>query len=182
MKKIFFPFIFSLLLPLGAMADQTDSRLQDLFQTLKTTTDPLVALNTENSIWQIWTESDNPRFNNLMNEGIQAMNRAALSEALDYFNQLVAIAPKFAEAWNKRATVYYLMKNYAASEADIKKTLELEPLHFGALSGQGLVYMAQGDYIRARHAFNEALEINPNMSGVQSALDAIQQYLNQTAI
>lgn len=94
----------------------------------------------------------------------------------------MAQAPDFAEGWNKRATVQYLLGNQQASEADIDATLALEPFHFGALSGLGLVRMAQGEYFRARSAFLAALEVYPAMLSVKQNLQALEQMLEEGAI
>lgn len=170
-----------LLAPL-ASADQDDPRLEDLFQRLKVAANTREAAPVEALIWQVWIEHDNAGFNNQMLNGIQQMNSNALQAALATFDQLVQQAPDFAEAWNKRATIHFLLGNYAESEADIARTLQLEPYHFGALSGRGLVRMAQGQYEAARSAFNAALEVNPNMPAVKSNIEAINAYLRGTTI
>lgn len=166
----------------AASADQNDPRLDDLFLRLKNATSMAEAAPIETVIWQIWTEHDNAGFNNQMLIGIQQMSRNALPAALATFNQLVEEAPDFAEAWNKRATIYYLMGNYPASEADIVKTLQLEPFHFGALSGRGQVLLAQNRFEAARNAFSTALEVNPNLPGAKASIEAINNYLRGTAI
>lgn len=177
---LLFPLCF--IFPLSTNADQLDPRLDELFQRLQSTSDSVVAAEIESIIWQVWTENDNPDFIGLMDKGIQQMSGNALSAALGDFDRLIEIAPDFAEAWNKRATIYYLLKDYRASEADISTTLMLEPKHFGALSGLGLVYMALGEYYLARNAFNAALEINPNMQGVKNNLEALESFFRNSAI
>jgi Flp pilus assembly protein TadD len=107
---------------------------------------------------------------------------SSLSAALATFNQLVIDAPAFAEAWNRRATIHFLLGNYKESEADIVKTLQLEPFHFGALSGRGLVLLSQGQYEAARNAFSRALEVNPNMPEVKNNIDEINRYLQRSTI
>ena len=91
-------------------------------------------------------EHRNPRAQSLMFLGIGAMNNQQLGKALAHFNQLTEIEPEFAEGWNKRATVLYLMGRFKESEEDILQTLKLEPRHFGALSGHGLIRMALEDW------------------------------------
>ena len=103
-------------------------------------------------------------------------------KALMIFNELVEEVPDFAEGWNKRATLYYLFGDYAASARDIEKTLELEPRHFGALSGLGLVHMAQNQYAKAKSAFEAALLIHPHSSGVRQNIKLINDYFRRNAI
>lgn len=180
--------LFSLLLAMGlcvhqsALADQEDPRLDDLFAALKSTQDGAAASAIALQIWDIWTANANPAFFELMVSGSRHMNANALQLALDDFNRLVAIAPTYAEAWNKRATVYYLLQDYAASAADIDKTLQLEPFHFGALSGRGLVLLGEGRYVEARVAFQTVLEIYPAMPGVRSNLEQLDNYLRKNSI
>ena len=145
-------------------ADQTDARLDDLFHRLLEAPAPGEAQLVEGQIWRIWIESDDGAVRGLMQQGVAAMSRGDYAHALSKFDQMVVIAPDFAEGWNKRATVHYLMGSYADSLADIAKTLELEPRHFGALSGKGLVYVKLEDEKRALKAFEAALAIHPNLT------------------
>lgn len=184
MKKFWFSLFicFPLLSSVSVKADQSDPRLDDLFQQLQNTQDSRDAMQIETLIWQAWMANDKPQFSRLMSQGIEQMNRNAMTEALRSFTRLIEIAPDFAEAWNKRATIYYLLGNYSASEADIVETLMLEPYHFGALSGRGLIYMSKGEYFLARNAFNAALEVNPNMPSVKNNLEALKTLFRNRAI
>ncbi len=153
------------LLPLRfAAADQKDERLEALFVRLLEAPGPLEARDLEGAIWSIWVQSDDGAVRILMHDGIQALQQGDYSRALSKFDQMVLIAPDFAEGWNKRATVHYLLGNYAQSLGDIAKTLELEPRHFGALAGRGLVYVELEDERRALKAFEAALAIHPNLT------------------
>ncbi len=182
--KSFWILLFSLYLifPVSISADQSDPRLDDLFQQLRSSGDQFESIDLESKIWQVWIENDNPEFYRLMLSGIQKMNRNSLTAALRDFDRLVEIAPNYAEAWNKRATIHYLLNDLKASEADISTTLMLEPFHFGALSGLGLVYIAQGDFLKARNVFNSALEIHPYMQGVKNNLEFLANRLRINAI
>ena len=95
---------------------------------------------------------------------------------------MVAIAPDFAEGWNKRATVHYLLGNYPQSLADIGETLEREPRHFGALSGRGLVYVALEDEVRALKAFDAALAIHPNLTSAAINAATLRKNLREKEI
>jgi tetratricopeptide (TPR) repeat protein len=99
------------------------------------------------------------------------------ARALEYFDRLVEHAPGFAEGWNKRATVYYLMENYEASVLDIERTLELEPRHFGALSGLGMIYDAIGEPAAALRSFEAAVAINPHLDGARQRIEALRREL-----
>lgn len=166
----------------AATADQNDPRLEDLFKQLQAATNLAEAVPVEELIWQIWAEHEDASIANLMLRGIQQVNANDLQGALATFDRLVAAAPDFAEAWNKRATVHWLLGNHEASEADIVKTLQLEPFHFGALSGRGLVLMQQRRFEEARSAFTRALEVHPNMPSVRANIDEITRYLNSRTI
>ena len=166
-----------LLMALPAAADQNDSRLEDLFQALLEAEDIGSARATETAIWSIWLEHDDVAVAILMQNGMAAMNRGDGRAALEDFDQIVKIAPDFAEGWNKRATVHYLMGNYEESLADIEETLAREPRHFGALSGRGLVYSQLEDLEAALESFEAALEVNPLMRGPRANADAIRKVL-----
>ena len=90
-------------------------------------------------------EHNDPEVESIMIKGVEAMKHQQLKQALEHFNLMIKIAPEYAEGWNKRATVLYLMGRFRESEEDVLRTLELEPRHFGALSGQGLIRIALQD-------------------------------------
>ncbi len=156
----------------AVQADQNDSRLDALFVRLLEAPGPGEAQVVEGLIWSIWVQSDDGAVQILMHDGIEALQRGDYRRALSKFEQMVVIAPDFAEGWNKRATAHYLLGNYAQSLADISKTLKLEPRHFGALSGRGLVYIELEDERRALKAFEDALSIHPNLTS--AAINAAQ--------
>lgn len=145
----------------SATADQSDIRLHDLFTQLSSASNPSTAGDAEAEIWTIWGESGDEKIDELMVQGVQAMGSRDLDDALKRFDQITRLAPGFAEGWNKRATVYYLRDDLAESVIDIQKTLELEPRHFGALSGMGLIFMERGDFEGALGAYEEVLKIHP---------------------
>ena len=157
-----------------AGADQKDPRLPALFDQLKAAETVETAQPVEQRIWSIWAQSESDDVNLLMGLGVNAMARADYRTALELFDKMVQVAPNFAEAWNKRATVYYLMGEYEQSRADVAKTLELEPRHFGALSGLGLIYLAEGQNAKALDAFRRALAVNPTMPGPQHWVEELK--------
>lgn len=175
--------ILALVLPVAtAGADQTDPRLEKLFEQLGSTKSAQEAQPLEFAIWRIWTHSSDGAVKDLMEEGLRAMQAQDYTRALRYFDQMVAIAPDFAEGWNKRATVYYLIDDYDNSLADIDRTLALEPRHFGALSGQGLVYAALDKKEEALHAFESALSVHPNMIGAKRNAEVLRKILKDQEI
>ena len=147
----------------AADARQGDPRLDDLFKQLLTTADDSAAQQIEATIWRIWIESGDDTLDELMQHGTTAMQSGRFKEALASFDEIVESAPEFAEGWNKRATLYYLMEQYAESVRDVERTLALEPRHFGALSGMGLIQSALDDDTAALEWFERALVVNPHM-------------------
>jgi tetratricopeptide (TPR) repeat protein len=173
------------LLALGGAAargDQTDPRLDGLFQQLKQTTDDQEARGLETQIWAIWTRSDNDDVNQLMDAGSLAMAGQKYEVALKAFDRIIELAPNFAEGWNKRATLYYLMGNYPASLADIKRTLELEPRHFGALAGLGLVNVELQHDDAALAAFERALAVDPHLDSASKNAEVLRGRIKQRQI
>lgn len=164
------------------LADQNAPELDELFQQLKMMRDPVAAAPLEDRIWDLWFQHEDPQAQQLMNLGLLQANAGELQAAVATFTQLIALQPDFAEAWNRRATLHYLLGNYAESKADIAEVLKLEPYHFGALSGLGLVNVAQGNYLEARRAFESALEVNPSMEAVRANLLELDRVLKGRTI
>lgn len=170
---ILFIVIF-ILNTLPAFAAQDDERLDELFQRLKTASDVVEAQNVESSIWVIWTESGRSEVDELMQQGIAKMRAGQLDGALDAFDDIVELAPGFAEGWNKRATVLYLLDDLPESVRDIHRTLELESRHFGALSGLGLIFIQRGDDEAALSAFEEVVKIHPKHLGARLRIERLR--------
>ena len=165
-----------------AAADQNDPRLGLLFDRLLEAPDPGAAQEVAAGIWQIWFETDDAAVRILMKDAAGAMGRGDARTAMRAYDQVVAIAPGFAEGWNMRATLNYMIGAYESSLADIEKTLMLEPRHFGALSGRGLVYTELKDWELALHAFEQALKVHPRMPGARISAEAIRQTLENREI
>ena len=167
---------------MDSTADQRDPRLATLFAALAEVRDPGEALTVEAAIWQIWLDGGDSTLNALMARGIDAMHANRLNDAVGRFTDLIRAAPGFAEAWNKRATVYYLMRRYEDSVRDIERTLALEPRHFGAISGMGLIFLALGDEGGALDAFEKVLEIHPHASGARLYVERLRERVRGTRI
>ncbi len=166
----------------AAEARQDDPRLDALFERLLAAPEFEEARRIEASIWTIWIESGDDTLDALMSRGWVAMNVLDYDTALLSFDAIVEADPKFAEGWNKRATLFYLMERYGDSVRDVERTLELEPRHFGALSGMGLISMALGDEAAALDWFDRALEVYPHMQGAKGNVRYLREKLRGKAI
>ena len=163
-------------------ADQDDPRLEALFAELKAAPNARAAQEVEGEIWHLWVHSDDEVIGMLMAQGVAAMNRNDLRAALGKFDQIVKIAPAFAEGWNKRATVYYLLGAYVESLDDIAETLKLEPRHFGALSGRGLVLLELDEQVGALESFESALKIHPKLPGAKYNAKTLRREIQKNEI
>ena len=161
----------------GAGADQRDPRLPGLFDRLRNAGEPGEARHAEHEIWQLWMRSGRDDIDAIMREGMEAMQSGRFPEAIDHFGRIVAMAPEFAEGWNKRATALYLNDELSESVYDIRRTLELEPRHFGAISGMGLIFLKRGDPMGALDAFEAVLEIHPYSRGTRHRVEMLRQAL-----
>ena len=132
----------------------------------------------EDQINRIWSQSRDAETQQLMEKGLTAMAEDEDEAALTAFDAVVAHAADFAEGWNKRATVEYLLGDYKASMADIAHVLQLEPRHFGALAGLGQVELALGDKAAALKAFSQALAINPHLDDVADEIARLKKELD----
>ena len=169
---------YSILVP----ADQTDVRLETLFITLSSNSDKQVIRSTENQIWEIWFAHPNSDVERLMQIGVQRMNANRHSEAMIIFSQLIENFPDYAEAWNRRATLHYILGNYQESIGDIERVLSLEPRHFGALSGLGLVYLQLGQLRKAKEAFEDLIKVHPNSPNARENLRRVNEDLRLNVI
>ena len=141
--------------------------------------DPLVRRFAEDSIWKLWSHSGNPAYDRMLQQGVEQMQSGQYAGAISSFSALIKLAPEFTEAWNKRATVYFLVGENDRSIADCKQVLKREPNHFGALAGFGQLMVRKHQYSQALHYFERALTVNPNMPGVSENIDAIKQALGE---
>lgn len=147
-----------------------EQELDKMFARLQTTKSDTEAQALSQGIWIIWTTSEDSNVADMMRRGLRAMNQKNLDEALELFDRMVKYAPDFAEGWNKRATVNFMLGDYESSVADIQRTLALEPRHFGALSGLGMIYEELDRLPLAIKAYEEALKANPHLSNAKEQL------------
>ncbi len=131
----------------------------------------------EAAIWRIWSRSGDAATDRLFERGLEQMREGRLRVAVDTFKQVIAMRPDFTEAWNKRATVYFLLEEDELSLKDCDEVLKRNPQHFGVLAGYGQIYLRKGELQRALDYFEQALAINPNMAGVQASIDALREIM-----
>jgi tetratricopeptide (TPR) repeat protein len=157
-----------------ASADQTDPRLAGLFARLQDAPDAAAAEPVEAEIWRIWSRTGDEDDDALLQRGTAAMNAGDARTARAALDLLVERAPECAEAWNKRATLLYLTGDDAGSIADIRRTLSLEPRHFGALSGLALIYGRQDRPDEALRSLEAALAVHPHLRGGRARAEELR--------
>jgi len=160
-------------------ADQNDENLPSLFADLKAATSASDAQRLESSIWLSWLATDDEKSAQLLQRIVTAMESRDMDEALQACDELVEHDPDFAEGWNKRATVYYLMGDFNSSVKDIQRTLQLEPRHFGAISGLGLIFLQKGDFKAALESFESVLEISPQSLNAQRSAARVRAQISE---
>jgi len=187
MKKILRILVISLLLFSNVNAEERNNKLEKLFIQLKNTKDLPTAQTVERKIWKIWSihPSDDRRgfrLTELLTQGSRLMNMGELNKAYELFTKIIATEPDWSEAWNRRATVLYLMNRHQSSLDDIKITLVLEPRHFGALSGQALNYIELKQYEKAIQSYKAAQKIYPLLDSAAKMIPELQDLLNDQPI
>jgi tetratricopeptide (TPR) repeat protein len=131
----------------------------------------------ERGLWLLWTRSGDAEIDGLMARATEEMQAGRYGEAIALLNDVVARKPEFAEGWNRRATVHYLAGDLQKSIADCDEVLKRNPGHFGALSGLGQIYLQLQDHAKALESFRRALEVNPNMVGVEMNVRMLEERL-----
>ena len=173
MKKFLSIFFICIFTAISSSHSEAAAELDGLFEKLKKTNNPMSAREIEEKIWKLWTTHPTQEsLTSLLAKGSEYMSQNQLTSAHNVFSKAIELDPNWAEAWNKRATVLYLMGNLELSQQDIDVVLSLEKRHFGALSGQGLVQTALQNYERAIDSYKEAHKIYPSS---QSTLQMIKQ-------
>ena len=182
-KRLLVPIaLLALSVPGPSLADQSDQRLEPLFDTLKTSQDALELLETESEIWNIWYQSGDQTIDDMMVQAASLVSAGDLRRAEEVYSDAIDRLPGFSEAWNRRATVRYYLGDHDGSLADIEATLRLEPRHFGAIWGLGMILGAKRDYERAILAFERLLEIKPGASDAQPRIDLLKRAIAEDSI
>lgn len=161
--------------PVDLAGQERTRALDALFKGLKAARGDDEADELVGRIWETWTRSGRADVDRLMEEGIGYLSIRQLGAAHDRFTQAINAAPDFAEAWNKRATVLFLMNDHEQSLADIEKVLALEPRHFGALAGRGMIHAHAGRWKDALAAYRQALAVNPYLKERATIIPEIER-------
>ena len=140
---------------------------------------PFVRGFAEQGLWLLWARSGDAGVDRLMAAGVEQMQSGRHREAVATFSDVIRRKPDFAEGWNKRATVHYLAREYKKSLADCAEVVKRNPAHFGALSGYGQVYFQLEEYEQAIQWWKRALEVNPNMTGVEINIRGTEELLKK---
>ena len=181
MKKIII-LLYFLLFSTNVVANETGKKLNKLFNDLLISNNK-TSSEIEQKIWKLW--STHPKDNELtllLAKGSDAVNNNQFIKAIDIFTNVINLDPNWAEAWNKRATVLYMIGEYEKSQNDINKVLELENRHFGALAGQGLVNIKLKNYEKAIKSYEKALKIYPSMRSPEIMIKEIEALIKQDLI
>ena len=159
-----------------------EERLNDLFGQLKRERNEKAAERIAGQIWKEWFQSGSSSIDLMMQWAQQAMERQKYDVALDFLDEVITLQPSYAEGWNRRATVNFMMSNYAKSMSDIDRTLALEPRHFGALSGMAQILKNLGRKEMALRAYQRVLDIYPMMRSAQTELATLSEELSGEGI
>lgn len=151
--------------------------LDRMFADLKKAANPRYAKTIADGIWAQWFRSGSASVDLMLHWSNEAIQRSDFNIALDFLDQVVTRKPEFAEGWNRRATLHFMMNNYAKSMADINQVLAIEPRHFGALSGMALILEQAGRKEAALEAWKRTLDVYPAMENAQSALIRLEDEL-----
>ena len=175
MQRISLAIFLIFLMVSISQADQNDPKLEILFNDLSQTQSEIKAQPILLEIWSIWSVAIDTKTQEKFDSGNQLMSKRQYDESILMFSDAINLQPTFAEAWNKRATVNYIIGNYEESISDIFSTLELEPRHFGALDGLAQIYMLQNKYFKAAQVYRKILEILPYNKKAIMHLEYLEQ-------
>ena len=182
MKKIFI-IIISIFINIKFLyADDRNLELNRLFDELKIK-DQSSSFKIEQKIWKIWsTHPNNDELTSMLSIGSEFVNNNQYSKAVEIFTKVIELDPSWAEAWNKRATVLYMMGEFEKSQKDIDEVLKLEKRHFGALAGQGLVNIKLENYEKAIMSYEEAMKIYPSMNSPKIMIKELKELIKNQSI
>ena len=182
MKKKILVTLLSLLSFNSLFADERSIKLDELFNDLKNN-DQYISNKIEQKIWKIWsTHPNNSELTTMLNVGSEFVNNNQLLEAIEIFTKVIELDPSWPEAWNKRATVFYMVGEFEKSQKDIDEVLKLENRHFGALAGQGLVNIKLENYDKAIKSYENVIEIYPSMNSSKIMIKHIKELIKKQSI
>ena len=181
MKKILV-IIFLILSTSVLSANERDTKLDKLFLELKKNI-PSLSPGIAEQIWKLWsTHPTDQKLTSLLDEGSMLVQDQQLNKAIVVFTEAIELDPNWAEAWNKRATVLFMIGEFQKSQDDIDKVLELEERHFGALAGQGMVNIQLKNYDKAKRSYQKAQEIYPAMKSSKVMIEQIEELIKRQSI
>ena len=176
---ILFLFIFS---SFSSVQSSQKNILNNLFDQLGVINNTQTAESLERKIWSVWNKHpNNIKLTEKLEFGTELMQYGDYNYALKVFNNILESDPKWSEAWNKRATVYFLMSQFTNSLNDIDKVLIIEPRHFGALSGQARIYIKLQKYEKAIQSIERALEFCPSFRS-RDLIPEIERLIKEESI
>ena len=181
MKK-FFLIIILFFSTTTLSANERNAELDKLFLELKKN-NPSLSSKVAQQIWMLWsTHPSDQKLTSILDEGSRLIQDQELNRAIDVFTEAIELDPSWAEAWNKRATVFYMVGEFQKSQNDIDKVLELEERHFGALAGQGMVNIQLKNYDKAKRSYQKAQEIYPAMKSSKVMIEQIEELIKRQSI
>ncbi|MDA9605648.1 tetratricopeptide repeat protein [Candidatus Pelagibacter sp.] len=181
MKK-FFLIIILFFSTTTLSANERNAELDKLFLELKKN-NPSLSSKVAQQIWMLWsTHPSDQKLTSILDEGSRLIQDQQLNRAIDVFTEAIELDPSWAEAWNKRATVFYMVGEFEKSQDDIDKVLELEERHFGALAGQGMVNIQLKNYDKAKRSYQKAQEIYPAMKSSKVMIEQIEELIKRQSI
>ena len=160
----------------------TEREVDQLFAQLKIAKRERIIRRTQDRIRELWTEHPDPSIDTLMQAGIQAMYSRNYESAIEKFDIVIRAAPDFAEGWNRRATVFFMMGDFQASLDDIRQTLRLEGRHFGALSGMASIYVLWGNTEKALQTYEKLHQLIPQLREVNLTIKELRTSLGYRRI
>ena len=184
-KKLSLYVLLVLLFCGNVIADFSDKdlKLNQLFKQLKESNNASIALKIEMKIWNIWsTHPTQKKLTQLLEKGSDLMSKGELESAYKIFSTIIDSTPDWAEGWNKRATVLYLMGKYQDSLNDIDEVLKRESRHFGAITGQGLVQIQLGNYEKAIKSYQAVQKIYPTIRAANIMIPQLLELIKDESI
>ena len=182
-KRLFLSILFLIFCNVAITSEVQKLELNSLFDQLKNTKNSSIAKEIENKIWRLWTTHPSEEsLTKLLAKGSEYMSQNQLTSAHNVFSKVIELDPNWSEAWNKRATVLYLMGSYELSQNDIDKVLSIEQRHFGALSGQGLVQTKLKNYEKALDSYIKVHKIYPSMKSPIIMMQELKEIIQKESI
>ena len=183
MKKLLGILVLGLLFFSNTNSEERELELNKLFNQLKNNSDASMAFEVEMKIWNIWSiHPSQENLTQLLANGSNLVTQNKLNQAYETFSKVINLDPNWAEGWNKRATVLYMLGRYEESQKDIDEVLKLEKRHFGALSGQGLVQIELKNYERAINSYKEVQKIYPLMQSPKIMIPQLKELIKSESV